>query len=134
MKNNRWLFSLLIFVLINAWAQSSSVKENKTHLTLKSTQTSTLRQLWLTHLTGGSKSDMIVPKRSEDLFSTSSANCIQTDQEKNQRGNQPSDWDRVFSVLISHYQNIQSIYYFRSHWIYIINYCVLSNFGEILNF
>lgn len=65
---------------------SSSVKESKTDLTLRSAQT--VRQLWLAHLlTGGSKSDMISPKKSDDLLSKTSANCIQT--RKNYEGTSP---------------------------------------------
>lgn len=49
---------------------SSSVKESKTDLTLRSTQTSSVRQLWLTHLlTGGSRRDMISAKEVMTYYS-----------------------------------------------------------------
>lgn len=105
---------------------SSSVKENKTDLTLRSTQILAVRQLWLTHLlTGGSKSDMISPKRSDDLLSKTSANSSKQTR-KNQRGASVVIETGFFSVLIPLYQNIQSIYYFRSHWICIITLCFIK--------
>lgn len=80
-KKQQMAVPLVTLIATNAWAQISTVKENKTALQkyLKSTD----KELWLTLLCL-EEGNTIPPRSSDDLLSKTSANCSHTVQEKSE--------------------------------------------------